>query len=53
MRLRQERNRPAACKPDRLRYVEGDDFHPVASVAKMTAGIPLDDGDGHEWLLLL
>ena len=28
-----------------LPYVEGDDLHPPANVAKMAAGIPLDDAD--------
>jgi carbohydrate kinase (thermoresistant glucokinase family) len=27
------------------RFVEGDDLHPPANVAKMAAGIPLDDED--------
>jgi gluconokinase len=31
-------------------YAEGDDFHPPASVAKMAAGIPLDDADRWPWL---
>ncbi|MGW2816227.1 gluconokinase [Streptomyces sp. NPDC001415] len=31
-------------------YAEGDDFHPVANVAKMSAGIPLDDDDRLPWL---
>ena len=26
-------------------FAEGDDFHPAANVAKMHAGIPLDDAD--------
>ena len=29
---------------------EGDDFHSAASVAKMRAGQPLDDGDRWPWL---
>ena len=29
---------------------EGDDLHPAANVAKMTAGIPLDDEDRWPWL---
>ncbi|WP_406509323.1 gluconokinase [Streptomyces sp. NBC_00212] len=31
-------------------YAEGDDFHPAANVAKMSAGIPLDDDDRRPWL---
>lgn len=31
-------------------YVEGDDFHPAANVAKMAAGIPLTDDDRWPWL---
>ncbi|BAU82165.1 gluconokinase [Streptomyces laurentii] len=31
-------------------YAEGDDFHPAANVAKMSAGIPLDDEDRAPWL---
>ncbi|MFF4188342.1 gluconokinase [Streptomyces sp. NPDC001691] len=31
-------------------YAEGDDFHPQANVAKMSAGIPLDDDDRWPWL---
>jgi gluconokinase len=31
-------------------YAEGDDFHPQANIAKMTAGIPLDDEDRWPWL---
>jgi gluconokinase len=27
------------------RFLEGDDFHPPANIAKMSAGIPLDDAD--------
>lgn len=30
--------------------LEGDDFHPAANVAKMTAGVALDDGDRESWL---
>jgi gluconokinase len=37
---------------DRLqvRFLEGDDFHPPCNVAKMAAGIPLDDDDRWPWL---
>jgi gluconokinase len=31
-------------------YAEGDDFHPEANIARMTAGIPLDDDDRWPWL---
>ncbi|MEU9102017.1 gluconokinase [Streptomyces sp. NPDC048361] len=33
-----------------LPYAEGDDFHPAANVAKMSAGIALDDADRGPWL---
>ena len=31
-------------------FVEGDDLHPAANVAKMAAGIPLTDADRAPWL---
>ncbi|WP_327394989.1 gluconokinase [Streptomyces phaeochromogenes] len=31
-------------------YAEGDDFHPAANIAKMTAGTPLTDEDRGPWL---
>ncbi|GGN18507.1 gluconokinase [Streptomyces fuscichromogenes] len=31
-------------------YAEGDDFHPPANIAKMSAGHPLDDADRWPWL---
>jgi gluconokinase len=31
-------------------FAEGDDFHPAENVAKMRAGIPLDDEDRWPWL---
>jgi len=31
-------------------FAEGDDLHPPANVAKMTAGIPLEDADRWPWL---
>ncbi|WP_406370510.1 gluconokinase [Streptomyces sp. NBC_00647] len=31
-------------------YAEGDDFHPQANIAKMTAGTPLTDEDRRPWL---
>jgi gluconokinase len=36
-----------ACGMD---FVEGDDLHPPANIAKMSAGIPLDDADRQPWL---
>jgi gluconokinase len=36
-----------------LHHVEGDADHPLANIAKMTAGTPLDDTDRHSWLLVL
>ena len=30
--------------------IEGDDYHPAANVAKMGAGIPLEDDDRWPWL---
>jgi gluconokinase len=34
-------------------FVEGDQFHPQANVAKMAAGVPLNDEDRADWLLAL
>jgi gluconokinase len=34
----------------RWRFVDADDFHSAANVAKMRAGIPLDDADRAPWL---
>jgi gluconokinase len=34
----------------RVPFADGDDFHPPANVAKMTAGEPLDDQDRYPWL---
>lgn len=31
-------------------FAEGDDFHPEANIAKMSAGIPLQDADRWPWL---
>ncbi|MFI2372569.1 gluconokinase [Streptomyces sp. NPDC018833] len=31
-------------------YAEGDDFHPEPNIAKMSAGVPLDDSDREPWL---
>ncbi|HWF83198.1 MAG TPA: gluconokinase [Vicinamibacterales bacterium] len=35
------------------RYVEGDDAHPARNVAKMRAGVPLNDADREPWLAAL
>ena len=35
------------------RFIEGDSFHPEENVAKMSAGIPLDDNDRAPWLKAL
>lgn len=34
-------------------FIEGDTFHPAANIAKMSAGIPLDDADRAGWLARL
>jgi gluconokinase len=34
-------------------FLEGDEFHPPANVARMAAGVPLDDGDREGWLQTL
>ena len=34
-------------------YVDGDDLHPPANVAKMAAGTPLTDADRFPWLRLV
>ncbi len=31
-------------------FAEGDDLHPAANVAKMSAGLPLTDADREPWL---
>ncbi|QCP14788.1 gluconokinase [Pseudoduganella umbonata] len=36
-----------------VRYVEGDRFHSPENVAKMSAGVPLTDGDRLHWLASL
>ena len=33
-----------------VHFIDGDDLHPAANVAKMTAGIPLEDADRWPWL---
>jgi len=32
------------------KYFDADDFHPATNVAKMQAGVPLDDADRQPWL---
>ncbi|MEV1170242.1 gluconokinase [Nonomuraea sp. NPDC049784] len=41
-----------AALSERLRvpFADADDFHPPANIAKMSAGIPLDDVDRRPWL---
>ncbi len=34
-------------------FLEADDFHPPANIAKMRAGLPLDDDDRMPWLQAL
>lgn len=34
-------------------FLEGDNYHPYANVAKMTAGMALTDADRADWLLAL
>lgn len=34
-------------------FYDADDFHPPANIAKMKAGIPLDDADRAPWLAAL
>ncbi len=34
-------------------FVEGDAFHPPENIARMAAGIPLDDQNRHGWLQAL
>ena len=34
-------------------FFDADDFHPPENIAKMTAGIPLDDSDRATWLASL
>lgn len=34
----------------RVPFGDADDFHPQANIAKMSAGIPLDDADRAPWL---
>ena len=32
------------------RFIDADDYHPAQNIAKMKAGIPLDDADRWPWL---
>ena len=34
----------------RVPFADADDFHPPASIEKMTAGQPLNDDDRYPWL---
>ena len=34
-------------------FLEGDDLHPEVNVAKMSAGVPLDDDDRRPWLAVV
>jgi gluconokinase len=34
----------------RVPFADADDFHPEANIAKMSAGVPLDDDDRAPWL---
>ncbi|MCP1314022.1 gluconokinase [Halomonas sp. 707D7] len=34
-------------------FIDGDDYHPPANVAKMASGTPLDDSDRQGWLTTL
>src|SRR5919109_820739 len=34
----------------RVPFADADDFHPPANIAKMSAGVPLDDADRLPWL---
>jgi gluconokinase len=33
-----------------VEFLDGDEFHPPRNVAKMAAGVPLDDADRRPWL---
>ena len=43
----------AVARELRLRFVEGDQYHPPENVARMAAGIPLTDADRAGWLASL
>ncbi len=40
----------ALAEKHNLRFVEGDDHHPVSNVEKMASGVPLTDKDRTTWL---
>lgn len=40
----------AAAALSTVRFLDADDRHPPANIAKMAAGIPLDDADRAPWL---
>ena len=40
----------ALARTIRATYVDGDQLYPLANIAKMSAGIPLDDADRWPWL---
>ena len=37
----------------RVPFADADDFHPAENIAKMAAGVPLDDDDRHPWLEII
>lgn len=43
----------ALAKTAQIAFIEGDEYHPDANVAKMSAGVPLDDTDRAGWLQAL
>lgn len=43
----------ALAKAARGCFIEGDDFHPVANLKKMRAGVALQDADRRTWLIRL
>jgi gluconokinase len=43
----------ALARAHNVPFIEGDEFHPDANVAKMSSGIPLDDVDRAGWLQAL
>ena len=34
----------------KLPFYDGDDYHPIENIKKMSAGVPLDDSDRSGWL---
>jgi carbohydrate kinase (thermoresistant glucokinase family) len=43
----------ALAHAEQVPFIEGDEFHPDANVAKMASGVPLDDTDRAGWLQTL